>query len=178
MGNQRVKVVWFGGIARTAVDEPEGAESCPRRSGRGGCGYRTPGHQRTVFTHVRPCEQKTASGGHQDERSDLQRRWAHLEQSDVQRHDQWFVQERVGLAHTAGRPGSRVPDRQSRRPYQHGRGVQGLQAVNTMEFVVRALRGWVVPLVIPIPEAWKAFDGRGLEKELQLVNSCTPWGGR
>lgn len=48
-------------------------------------------------------------------------------------------------------------------------GVQGLQAVNTMEFVVRALRGWVVPLVIPIAEAWKAFDGRGLEKELELV---------
>lgn len=28
--------------------------------------------------------------------------------------------------------------------------VQGLQAVNTMEFVVRALRGWAVPLVVPI----------------------------
>ena len=48
-------------------------------------------------------------------------------------------------------------------------GVQGLQAVNTMEFVVRALRGWVVPLVIPIAEAWKAFDGKGLDKELELV---------
>ena len=29
-------------------------------------------------------------------------------------------------------------------------GVQGLQAVNTLEFVVRALRAWAVPLVIPI----------------------------
>lgn len=48
-------------------------------------------------------------------------------------------------------------------------GVQGLQAVNTMEFVVRALRGWVVPLVIPIAEAWKAFDEKGLDKELELV---------
>lgn len=37
-------------------------------------------------------------------------------------------------------------------------GVQGLQAVNTMEFVVRALRGWAVPLVLPIAQAWKAFD--------------------
>ena len=27
-------------------------------------------------------------------------------------------------------------------------GVQGLQAVNTMEFVVRALRGWAVPCVL------------------------------
>jgi FMN reductase len=40
-------------------------------------------------------------------------------------------------------------------------GVQGLQAVNTMEFVVRALRGWSVPLVIPIPRAWQAFDDAG-----------------
>jgi FMN reductase len=40
-------------------------------------------------------------------------------------------------------------------------GVQGLQAVNTMEFVVRALRGWAVPLVMPIAQAWKAFDEQG-----------------
>jgi FMN reductase len=40
-------------------------------------------------------------------------------------------------------------------------GVQGLQAVNTMEFVVRALRGWAVPLVMPIAQAWKAFDENG-----------------
>lgn len=40
-------------------------------------------------------------------------------------------------------------------------GVYGLQAVNTMEFVVRALRGWSVPLVIPIPRAWQVFDEEG-----------------
>jgi FMN reductase len=40
-------------------------------------------------------------------------------------------------------------------------GTQGLQAVNTMEFVVRALRGWAVPLVIPIPQAWRIFDKQG-----------------
>lgn len=40
-------------------------------------------------------------------------------------------------------------------------GVQGLQAVNTMEFVVRALRGWAVPLVLPIAQAWKAFNEQG-----------------
>lgn len=40
-------------------------------------------------------------------------------------------------------------------------GTQGLQAVNTMEFVVRALRGWAVPLVIPIPQAWRVFDSEG-----------------
>jgi FMN reductase len=37
-------------------------------------------------------------------------------------------------------------------------GVQGLQAVNTMEFAVRALRGWAVPMVLPIPRSWQAFD--------------------
>lgn len=40
-------------------------------------------------------------------------------------------------------------------------GVQGLQAVNTMEFVVRALRGWAVPLVMPIPRAWQVFGDDG-----------------
>ena len=44
-------------------------------------------------------------------------------------------------------------------------GTQGLQAVNTMEFVVRALRGWAVPLVIPIPQAWRVFDREGLHDE-------------
>jgi FMN reductase len=42
-------------------------------------------------------------------------------------------------------------------------GTQGLQAVNTMEFVVRALRAWAVPLVIPIPQAWRVIqDGHVL----------------
>ena len=47
-------------------------------------------------------------------------------------------------------------------------GIQGLQAVNTMEFCVRALRGWAVPLVVPIARAWQAFDeeGRALEKNV------------
>jgi FMN reductase len=39
-------------------------------------------------------------------------------------------------------------------------GTHGLQAVNTMEFAVRAWRGWAVPLVLPIPQAWLVFkDG-------------------
>ena len=52
---------------------------------------------------------------------------------------------------------------------QLGRRMEGLQAVNTMEFVVRALRGWAVPLVMPIAQAWKAFDGRGVPQDVQLV---------
>jgi len=44
-------------------------------------------------------------------------------------------------------------------------GTQGLQAVNTMEFIVRALRGWAVPLVIPIAKAWEVFDAEGHTKD-------------
>jgi len=40
-------------------------------------------------------------------------------------------------------------------------GTQGLNAVNTMEFVVRALRGWAVPLVLPIPRVGRVFGGDG-----------------
>lgn len=47
-------------------------------------------------------------------------------------------------------------------------GVQGLQAVNTMEFIVRALRGWAVPLVMPIAQAWKAFDANGKPIDTRL----------
>jgi FMN reductase len=46
-------------------------------------------------------------------------------------------------------------------------GTQGLQAVNTMEFIVRALRGWAVPLVIPIPQAWRMIQqGHVLDESL------------
>jgi FMN reductase len=48
-------------------------------------------------------------------------------------------------------------------------GMQGLQAVNTMEFVVRALRGWAVPLVMPIGQAWKAFNEQGRAVDTQLA---------
>jgi FMN reductase len=51
-------------------------------------------------------------------------------------------------------------------------GTQGLQAINTMEFAVRALRGWAVPYVVPVAAAWRVFDGSGNvqdpEVELQL----------
>ena len=47
-------------------------------------------------------------------------------------------------------------------------GTQGLQAVNTMEFVVRALRGWAVPLVIPIAKAWRVFDEEGHARDAKI----------
>ncbi len=47
-------------------------------------------------------------------------------------------------------------------------GVQGLQAVNTMEFVLRALRGWAVPLVLPIPNATQVFDASGSPRDARI----------
>ena len=51
-------------------------------------------------------------------------------------------------------------------------GTQGLQAINTMEFAVRALRGWAVPYVVPVASAARVFDHTGQVRdqtvELQL----------
>ena len=44
-------------------------------------------------------------------------------------------------------------------------GTQGLQAINTMEYVVRSLRGWAVPYVVPIPGAARIFDPSGAVKD-------------
>lgn len=53
-------------------------------------------------------------------------------------------------------------------------GTQGLQAINAMAFMVRALRGWAVPLVIPVPRSARAFDDEGNiedeQIETQLLN--------
>ncbi|MGY5044259.1 NADPH-dependent FMN reductase [Streptomyces sp. 900105755] len=40
-------------------------------------------------------------------------------------------------------------------------GVQGLQAINAMEFIVRSLRGWAVPLVFAVPRSSRVFAGDG-----------------
>ena len=40
-------------------------------------------------------------------------------------------------------------------------GVQGLQTVNAMDFIARSLRGWSVPLVMPVPQSWQTFDADG-----------------
>jgi FMN reductase len=56
-------------------------------------------------------------------------------------------------------------------------GGQGLQAINTMEFCVRALRGWAVPLVVPVAGAGRAFDEAGrprdesVERQLKALGS-------
>src|SRR5262245_44677152 len=54
-------------------------------------------------------------------------------------------------------------------------GTQGLQAINAMEFSVRALRGWAVPYVVPIPGT--AFDkdeevrDESVERQLKRLGS-------
>ena len=50
-------------------------------------------------------------------------------------------------------------------------GTQGLQAVNTMEFIVRALRGWAVPLVVPVPQAWRIIQ-QGHVLDDSVAPSC------
>ena len=40
-------------------------------------------------------------------------------------------------------------------------GEQALQAINSMEFVVRSLRGWTLPLTVPILRSYAAFDDKG-----------------
>src|ERR1700756_2669195 len=49
-------------------------------------------------------------------------------------------------------------------------GTQGLQAINTMEFAVRALRGWAVPYVVPVASAARVFDpdGRIRDESIEL----------
>ncbi|MDP9317437.1 MAG: NAD(P)H-dependent oxidoreductase [Chloroflexota bacterium] len=69
----------------------------------------------------------------------------------------YLTEKPVGLISTAG-------------------GTQGLQAVNTMEFVVRALRGYTVPLVMPIPQAWKVFDEDGLSNDPGIENQLRALG--
>ncbi len=55
-------------------------------------------------------------------------------------------------------------------------GVQGLQAVNTMEFVVRALRGWTVPLVVPVAQAYQCFAADGTPRDDAVVARLTALG--
>jgi FMN reductase len=56
-------------------------------------------------------------------------------------------------------------------------GTQGLQAINTMEFSVRALRAWAVPYVVPVATAARVFDESGrirdeaIEQQLRMLGS-------
>lgn len=48
-------------------------------------------------------------------------------------------------------------------------GSQALQAINTMENIVRALRGWTLPLTAPVAHADGAFDEAGAPRDSALA---------
>lgn len=69
----------------------------------------------------------------------------------MKRYDPPYLDEKVvGLISTAG-------------------GVQGMQAINSMEFIVRALRGYAVPFVVPIARAYDVFtdDGEPADEKVE-----------
>ncbi len=55
-------------------------------------------------------------------------------------------------------------------------GVQGLQAVNTMDFIARSLRGWSVPLVLPVAQSWQSFDPDGHLKDEAIATQLRKLG--
>jgi FMN reductase len=60
--------------------------------------------------------------------------------------------------------GERTPPYLSNKPIgliSTAGGVQGLQTVNAMDFIARSLRGWSVPLVMPVPQSRQSFDADG-----------------
>ena len=56
-------------------------------------------------------------------------------------------------------------------------GTQGLQAINTMEFSVRALRAWAVPYVVPIASAAGVFDDDGRVQDPSVELELKTLGG-
>jgi FMN reductase len=56
-------------------------------------------------------------------------------------------------------------------------GLQGLQAINTMEFAVRALRGWSVPYVVPVASAARVFDPEGRIQDESVERQLAMLGG-
>src|SRR5690349_20078266 len=56
-------------------------------------------------------------------------------------------------------------------------GVQGLQAVNSMDFIARALRGWSVPLVLPVAQSARSFDPDGHLVDEGVAGQLSKLGG-
>src|ERR671931_2252706 len=56
-------------------------------------------------------------------------------------------------------------------------GTQGLQAINTMEFSARALRGWAVPYVVPVAAAARVFDPAGRIQDSAIEQQLRTLGG-
>jgi FMN reductase len=81
--------------------------------------------------------------------------WLHV----LGRRDPPYLHDKViGLISTAG-------------------GTQGLQAINTMEFAVRALRGWAVPYAVPVASAARVFDREGRIEDPAVERQLEALGG-
>ena len=84
-----------------------------------------------------------------------------LEQSDVPRIGQRLIQNALDWLILLA---DRTPPYLSNKPVglvSTAGGVQGLQTINSMDFIARALRGWSVPLVLPVPHSRQSFDPDG-----------------
>ena len=57
-----------------------------------------------------------------------------------------------------------------------GRRRPGLQAINTMEHAVRALRGWTVPFVVPVGRSYEAFAANGSPRDQAVARQLTTLG--
>ena len=55
-------------------------------------------------------------------------------------------------------------------------GVNGLQAVNTMEFIARSPRAWAVPLALLIPRASDVFGGDGRIRDPRVAGQLRALG--
>ena len=55
-------------------------------------------------------------------------------------------------------------------------GAQALQGINAMEYAVRALRGYTVPMVVPVPRAWKLFDAEGAMTDAKVAGQLASLG--
>lgn len=54
--------------------------------------------------------------------------------------------------------------------------MQGLQTVNAMDFIARSLRGWSVPLVMPVPQSRRSFDADGRLIDLSIADQLRALG--
>lgn len=55
-------------------------------------------------------------------------------------------------------------------------GTHGLQVVNTLDYVVRSLRAWAVPLVVPMSGVPQAWDGEGVPFDENAVEQLRSLG--
>ena len=166
-------VVGLGGsLARTREAEPHcrWPSREPRTPARGrGCS--------TCESSICRCStRRTSRPGCQRADRDLPRGgWDALEQPALSGVDLGRLEERARLAAPAPGSGAAVPPRQGRRSHQPPAG-RGTPAINTMEFVTRALRAWAVPYVVPVGSAARVFNEAGQIQDRSVGSQLTMLG--